>query len=78
EDNSRVDPEAAAEAREAPTATDGKISRMQAWLPWVILTVFVFIWGVPQFKALVDGIWQFKFPIPGLDKMVVKGPPVVA
>ena len=50
---------------------------MQAWLPWVILTIFVFIWGVPQFKAMADGIWQFKFAIPGLDKMVFKGPPVV-
>ncbi|GCB03675.1 L-lactate permease [Ralstonia sp. SET104] len=77
EDNSRVDPEAAADAREATTAIDGKISRVQAWLPWVILTIFVFIWGVPQFKAMVDGIWQFKFAIPGLDKMVFKGPPVV-
>ncbi|WP_426394120.1 L-lactate permease [Ralstonia sp. R-29] len=77
EDNSRVDPEAAAEARQATTGTDGKISRAQAWLPWVILTVFVFIWGVPQFKAFADGLWAFKFAIPGLDKMVLKGPPVV-
>lgn len=77
EDNSRVDPEAAAEARDATTVTDGKISRTQAWLPWVILTIFVFIWGVPQFKAFADGIWAFKFAIPGLDKMVLKGPPVV-
>ena len=78
EDNSRVDPEAAEEARVATTAgADAKISRVQAWLPWVILTVFVFIWGVPQFKAFADGLWAFKFPIPGLDKMVLKGPPVV-
>lgn len=73
-DTSKVDPEAAAEARAATTAAaDAKISRVQAWLPWVILTVFVFIWGVPQFKAFVDGLWQFKLPIPGLDKMVLKG-----
>ncbi|CBJ38133.1 putative glycolate/Lactate permease (LctP family) [Ralstonia solanacearum CMR15] len=77
-DTSKVDPEAAAKARAATTAAaDAKISRVQAWLPWVILTVFVFIWGVPQFKAFVDGLWQFKLPIPGLDKMVLKGPPVV-
>lgn len=43
----------------------------------MILTVFVFIWGVPQFKAFADGLWAFKFAIPGLDKMVLKGPPVV-
>ncbi|QHB55191.1 L-lactate permease [Ralstonia solanacearum] len=76
-DNSKVDPEAASEARAAIAVGDVTISRVQAWLPWVILTVFVFIWGVPQFKAFVDGLWQFKFPIPGLDKMVLKGPPVV-
>ena len=79
EDNSSVDPEAAAEARAATSAeANTKITRVQAWLPWVILTVFVFIWGIPQFKAFADGLWQFKFPIPGLDKMVLKGPPVVA
>jgi len=77
-DTSKVDPESAEEARAAINAGDAKISRVQAWLPWVILTIFVFMWGVPQFKAMMDGIWQFKFAIPGLDKMVLKGPPVVA
>ncbi|CAJ0793036.1 Glycolate permease GlcA [Ralstonia condita] len=77
EDNSRVDPEAAADAREATMTTNGKITRVQAWLPWVILTIFVFIWGVPQFKSFADGLWAYKFAVPGLDKMVLKGPPVV-
>ncbi|WP_296227281.1 L-lactate permease [Ralstonia sp. UBA689] len=76
-DTSKVDPEAAAEARAATLTTDAKITRVQAWLPWVILTIFVFIWGVPQFKAFADGVWAFKFAIPGLDKMVLKGPPVI-
>jgi lactate permease len=35
------------------------------------------MWGIPEFKKLMDGLWQWKFPIPGLDKMVLKGPPVV-
>ncbi|HET7776286.1 MAG TPA: L-lactate permease, partial [Azospira sp.] len=26
----------------------------RAWMPWVILTVFVFIWGLPEFKKAVD------------------------
>lgn len=50
---------------------------MQAWLSWVILTVLAFIWGVPQFKAFTSGLWAFKFVIPGLDKMVLRGPPVM-
>src|SRR5690606_17522669 len=53
------------------------ISVARAWLPWIILTVFVFLWGIPQFKKLVDALWAFKFAIPGLDQMVVKMPPVV-
>jgi lactate permease len=41
-------------------------------------TVFVFVWGIPQFKGMVDGISVFKFPIEGLHNMVEKVPPVVA
>ena len=28
---------------------------VRAWVPWVILSVCVFIWGVPQFRTLLDG-----------------------
>ena len=51
---------------------------MKAWLPWVILSVFVFIWGTPQFKAFLDGIWIAKLPVAGLHNLVMKVPPVVA
>jgi lactate permease len=49
-----------------------------AWTPWMILTVFVFVWGVPEFKKLMDGVSVFRFPIEGLHNMVEKVPPVVA
>ncbi|MET0217489.1 MAG: L-lactate permease, partial [Burkholderiales bacterium] len=49
-----------------------------AWIPWMILTVFVFVWGVPEFKKLMDGISVFRFPIEGLHNLVEKVPPVVA
>ena len=48
-----------------------------AWMPWVILTILVFIWGVPEFKKWVDGISIFKIPFSGLDNMVQKVAPVV-
>ena len=48
-----------------------------AWMPWVILTILVFIWGVPEFKKWVDGISLFKIPFSGLDNMVQKVAPVV-
>ncbi len=64
---------------EVPTHDAGgvKISVMKAWVPWILLSVLVFIWGTPPFKKLLDGIWSWKYVIPGLDKMVMKMPPVV-
>ncbi len=49
-----------------------------AWAPWGILTVLVFIWGIPQVKALLDGLSSFKVPVPLVDKLVFRMPPVVA
>jgi len=76
-DDSKVDHPEALEAEARANAASVGISVVKAWMPWVILTVFVFVWGIPEFKKLVDGIWQYKFPVPGLDKAIIKGPPVV-
>jgi lactate permease len=51
---------------------------LRAWLPWLILSVVVFLWGLPQIKALLDGISAPKLPVPWLDKLVIRVPPVVA
>ncbi|TWG89168.1 lactate permease [Cupriavidus gilardii J11] len=76
-DESKVDdPEAVAAEARANAAAAG-ISTAKAWMPWVILTVFVFLWGVPQIKKALDAIWAWKYAIPGLDKAVLKVPPVV-
>ena len=50
---------------------------IRAWMPWVILTVFVFIWGLPAVRAYFNGIFAPKFAIEGLHKLVEKMPPVV-
>ena len=71
---------AAAEPRSLGAAAASELRRdvFRAWLPWVILSVFVFAWGVPQVKALLDGLWIWRLPVPGLHNMVMKVPPVVA
>jgi lactate permease len=51
---------------------------VRAWLPWVILALLVFLWGVPEWKKLMDGISVFKFEWAGLHKMVQKMPPVAS
>jgi lactate permease len=50
----------------------------RAWMPWLVLSVFVFLWGTPQVKACLDGLSIVRVPVPGLDKLVFRMPPVVA
>jgi lactate permease len=50
---------------------------IKAWSPWIVLSVFVFLWGLPQVKAFLDGLWLPKIPVPGLHNLVQKVPPVV-
>ncbi|HTT36848.1 MAG TPA: L-lactate permease [Burkholderiales bacterium] len=62
----------------------------KAWLPWIVLSVFVFAWGIPQVKNFLNGAdtaakvefpWngatKFDFKIPALHEGVEKVPPVV-
>ena len=45
---------------EKPTVLTGKGYSfgevIRAWIPFIILAVMVFFWGLPQFKAFLDGI----------------------
>jgi len=50
---------------------------MKAWTPWVILSVLVFLWGLPQIKDLLNQVSILRFPIDGLHNLVVRVPPVV-
>jgi lactate permease len=50
----------------------------RAWLPWIILSILVFIWGLPQVKAFLDSMSVFRFPVEGLNNLVQRVPPVVA
>ena len=50
----------------------------KAWIPWAILSVVVFLWGLPVVKALLDSISIFKIPVAGLHNLILRVPPVVA
>lgn len=49
----------------------------RAWTPWLVLSALVFVWGVPQVKAFLDGLFGPRWPVPGLDGLVFRVPPVV-
>jgi lactate permease len=62
---------------EHPRDLDSPAAVRRAWLPWIILSLLVFLWGIPQIKAFLDGLWIAKLPVAGLDNLVQKVPPVV-
>ncbi|MFM7214755.1 MAG: L-lactate permease [Verrucomicrobiota bacterium] len=66
------------EVAPSPTEESDSGPAWRAWVPWVFLTVFVFIWGLPSVKTALNGILSPSFEVPGLHKVVMKVPPVVA
>ena len=78
--------ERAAEAAARPEHTPGR--SFKALAPWLLLCVFVFVWGYPASKDFLNGggeghenflhgISLVNIPVPGLDKAVLRTPPVV-
>lgn len=48
-----------------------------AWLPYLLLTLFVVVWGLPKVSTAMDQL-SFRQPVPGLHLLTVRMPPVVA
>jgi len=55
----------------------GRRDVIRAWTPWLILSILVFIWGIPQIKTLLDGVFILKIPVPAVDGLINRVPPVV-
>ena len=62
--------------REKHNYTNAEV--MRAWTPWLILSVIVLIWGIPEWKKFLDSVSIFKFEWSHLHKVVQKMPPVSA
>ena len=60
-----------------PPTVHPRADVIRAWTPWIILTVFVFIWGLPPVKNALNALFAPSFPIAGLHQMIEKVPPVV-
>jgi lactate permease len=50
----------------------------KAWLPWIFLSVFVFIWGLPPVKNFLNQVFAPNIAVPVLNDSVQRMPPVVA
>ncbi|MCW5552969.1 MAG: L-lactate permease [Verrucomicrobiae bacterium] len=59
-------------ANETPAAG----SPAKAWLPWIFLSVFVFLWGLPVIKDLLNKLFAPALTVPWLHQAVLRVPPV--
>ncbi len=50
----------------------------RAWMPWGILSVMLFLWGLPSIKAWLNAKSLVTFNIPLLHQAVLRTPPVVS
>jgi lactate permease len=51
---------------------------LRPWIPWILLTVLVFLWGIPQVKTALNALSAPKLAVAGLHNLVERVPPVVA
>lgn len=51
---------------------------MNAWTPWLVLSVIVLMWGIPEWKKALDSISIIKIEWSHLHMLVQKMPPVAA
>ncbi|MEO6036627.1 MAG: L-lactate permease [Verrucomicrobiota bacterium] len=67
-----------AEAASGPAPTICSRSKIrQAWTPWILLSVFVFAWGIPAFKTAANKWSGPTFPVGFLNQRVARTYPVV-
>ena len=79
-------------ASAAPSPTYPRAQIIRAWIPWILLTVCIFVWGVPQVKKFLNGertiitaqgehkvssaFTKIEVTIPALHQQVRRGPAV--
>jgi L-lactate permease len=52
--------------------------KLRAWLPWILLSVFVAVWKIAPTENWLNAAAPWKFEMPALHFAVQKMPPVVA
>jgi lactate permease len=73
------DESAATMSKASPAGPEPTAAQVWAALvPWIIVCAILLIWGTGWFKALVNPVATWNFPIPDLHNMINKVPPVAA
>lgn len=48
------------------------------WMPWLVLSAVVFLWGLPLFTRWMDAHTTLRFTVAGLNNVIQRVPPVVS
>src|SRR5436190_8100540 len=59
-------------------ASDKPRFALRPWIPWILLSVIVFIWGLAPTKTRLNAVFAPQLHVPWLDGVVQRVPPVVA
>jgi lactate permease len=46
---------------------------LQAWAPWLLLTAFIFVWGLPKVREFLNGGLKSEWPVRYLHERVARG-----
>ncbi len=74
----RFEGEGAKSGEKPPTVTSRQ--RVRAWMPWILLSVFVFLWGLPSIKSGLDNAFalaSIRWEVPLLHGAVFRNVPIV-
>jgi lactate permease len=63
--------EGAPSIESAPAAS--RTSTLQAWAPWLLLTAFIFIWGLPKVREFLNNGLKSEWPVRYLHERVARG-----
>lgn len=77
----RGNDESSSTMKPAKALSKTPLTQGQLWsalLPWIIVCIVMLIWGNGSFKTWANSIFTWNYPVPGLDKMINKMPPVAA
>src|SRR5882724_5032985 len=65
------------ETDRGPAAGHPAAKLWQAWVPWLLLSIIVFVWGVPAVKGRLNAFSEPLFKVRYLHNAVMRSPPVV-
>lgn len=58
------------------TTTHDSRRVLRAWMPWLLLSLLVFFWGIPAVKTSLNKLSQPQIEIPHLHNLIQRMPPV--